>query len=57
MKDAETFIHTEEIADFFFRELIKRGYTPTEKELEELADITFEYLLAKKIIEEENECL
>lgn len=55
MKEVEVFIDTEEIAEFFFQQLIKRGYVPSEEELEELADITFEYLLEKSIIDEEVE--
>lgn len=55
MKEIEVFIDTEEIAEFFFHELIKRGYVPTEEELEEMADITFEYLIEKCIIDEEPE--
>ncbi|MDP4162546.1 MAG: YozD family protein [Bacillota bacterium] len=55
MKEVEVFIDTEEIAEFFFQQLIKRGYVPSEEELEELADITFEYLLEKCIIDEEVE--
>jgi hypothetical protein len=55
MKEIEVFIDTEEIAEFFFQELVKRGYVPTEEELEEIADITFEYLLDKCIIDEEVE--
>jgi hypothetical protein len=53
MKEIEVFIDTEEIAEFFFHELVRRGYVPTEEELEEIADITFEYLLDKCIINEE----
>jgi hypothetical protein len=55
MKEIEVFIDTEEIAEFFFQELVRRGYVPTEEELEEIADITFEYLLEKCIIDEEVE--
>jgi hypothetical protein len=55
LKEIEVFIDTEEIAEFFFQELVKRGYVPTEEELEEIADITFEYLLDKCIIDEEVE--
>ncbi|GEM_PF-271793 len=55
VREIDVFIDTEEIADFFFKELIRRGYAPTDTELEELADITFEYLLAKSIIDEEME--
>ncbi|MBH9968690.1 YozD-like protein [[Bacillus] enclensis] len=53
MREIEVFIDTEEIADFFMKELVQRGYVPSEEELEELADITFEYLIAKCIIDEE----
>lgn len=55
MREIEVFIDTEEIAEFFFQELLKRGYVPAEEELEEIADITFEYLVAKSIIDEETE--
>ncbi|KAB2333549.1 YozD family protein [Cytobacillus gottheilii] len=53
MREIEVFIDTEEIAEFFFHELAKRGYVPTEGELDDLADITFEYLLQKCIIDEQ----
>lgn len=53
MREIEVFIDTEEIAEFFFAELLKRGYVPTELEAEDLADITFDYLLKKSIIDEE----
>ncbi|MBS4173185.1 YozD family protein [Bacillus sp. FJAT-49736] len=53
MRDIEVFIDTEEIAEFFFNELVKRGYAPKAEELEEIADITFDYLIAKCIIDEE----
>ncbi|BCB04413.1 YozD family protein [Bacillus sp. KH172YL63] len=53
MREIEVFIDTEEIAEFFMKELIARGYVPSEDELEEIADITFEYLIAKCIIDEE----
>ena len=55
MKEIEVFINTDEIAELFFRELVRRGYVPDEEEVEELADITFEYLLEKCIIDEETE--
>lgn len=53
MKEIEVIIDTEEIAEFFYNELTKRGYVPGESELEELADITFDYLLNKCIIDED----
>ncbi|MBM4762005.1 YozD family protein [Bacillus sp. B15-48] len=55
MREIEVIIDTEEIAEFFFHELVRRGYVPNEEELEEIADITFEYLLDKCIIDEEVE--
>ncbi|MGD6803220.1 YozD family protein [Rossellomorea vietnamensis] len=53
MREIEVFIDTEEIAEFFFQELVRRGYVPSEVELEEIADITFEYLIEKCIIDED----
>lgn len=53
MREIEVIIDTDEIAEFFYRELVKRGYVPLEGELDDLADITFEYLLDKCIIDEE----
>ncbi len=53
VKEIEVIIDTEEIAEFFYNELTKRGYVPGESELEELADITFDYLLNKCIIDED----
>ena len=53
MKEIEVIIDTDEIAEFFFQELLKRGYIPSEDEIDDLADITFEYLLEKCIIDEE----
>ncbi|GER68534.1 hypothetical protein BpJC7_30160 [Weizmannia acidilactici] len=54
MENMDVYIDTEEIAAFFFKELVKRGFAPHEEELEEIADITFEYLLAKSIIDEDD---
>ncbi|MBM7584227.1 hypothetical protein JOC86_000764 [Bacillus pakistanensis] len=53
MREIEVFIDTEEIAEFFYQELMERGYVPSEEELEEIADITFEYLISKSIIAED----
>ena len=55
LREMEVVIDTEEIAEFFFQELLKRGYAPVVEELEEIADITFDYLLMKCIIDEELE--
>jgi hypothetical protein len=55
VKEIEVVIDTEEIAQFFYNELIRRGFVPTKVELEEIADITFDYLIEKCIIDEEYE--
>ncbi|WP_433742682.1 YozD family protein [Falsibacillus pallidus] len=55
MREIEVYIDTEEIAEFFLHQLVMRGYVPTEEELEEIADITFDYLIEKCIIDEEEE--
>lgn len=53
MREIEVIIDTDEIAEFFFQELLKRGYAPSEEEVDDLADITFDYLIEKCIIDEE----
>ncbi|MEK3886115.1 YozD family protein [Bacillus sp. FSL K6-3431] len=55
MREMEVFIDTEEIAEFFYRELLQRGYTPSEEEADVLADIAFDYLIEKNIIDEDYE--
>lgn len=52
VKEIEVVIDTEEIAEFFYNQLIRRGYVPELEEMEELADITFDYLLEKCMIDE-----
>jgi len=52
VREIEVVIDTEEIAEFFYQQLIHRGYVPEDVEIEELADITFEYLLEKCMIDE-----
>ncbi len=53
MKEIEVVIDTEEIAEFFYNELVRRGFVPTEREIEEMADIMFDYLIEKCIVDEE----
>lgn len=48
-------IDSEEIEKFLFANLLKRGYAPSVKEIEDIADIVFDYLVLKKIIEEDEE--
>ncbi|MBS4209847.1 YozD family protein [Bacillus sp. FJAT-50079] len=55
MGDLEVFIDTEEISEFFYEELLRRGFHVTEDEADVLADITFDYLIEKRIIDEEAE--
>ncbi|MCJ7841148.1 YozD family protein [Lederbergia sp. NSJ-179] len=53
MGEMEVYIDTEEIAEFIYHELMKRGFTPGNHEVLELADIMFDYLISKQIIDEE----
>lgn len=53
MEEKEVFIDTEEITEFLFNSLVQRGFAPKDNELEEIADIVFEYLLEKMDMEEE----
>jgi hypothetical protein len=46
---------TEEIADYLFKELVKLGYAPEEDELDDLAEIIFEFILEKVGAEEVDE--
>ncbi|MED3063488.1 YozD family protein, partial [Bacillus thuringiensis] len=40
MKEIEVVIDTEEIAEFFYEQLIERGYVPKREEIEDLAEKT-----------------
>ncbi|MEH7392597.1 YozD family protein [Bacillus sp. JJ1474] len=53
MKEIEITIDTQEIEDYLFQELIKRGFVPSKIEVEEISDIVFDYLISKEVIEEE----
>ncbi|WP_454844373.1 YozD family protein [Priestia megaterium] len=45
-------VNVVEIEEYFHQQLIKRGLIPTGKDAEEIADIVFNFLLEKEIIEE-----
>jgi len=53
LKEVELVIDTDELAEYFYQELIKRGFLPSQDEVFELADITFDFLIEKCVIEEE----
>ena len=53
-KEIEVHIDSEEISNYLFAELVKRGFSPTQDETDELADIVFDYLLDKNIIDEQD---
>ena len=55
MLDKEVIVDTKEIEDYFYKELIKRGFIPEKKEVEEIADIVFDYLLSIGVLEEEDD--
>lgn len=52
-KEIEIIVDTELIAQFFYGQLLKLGYTPTENEVDDIAEITFDYLVELGIVEEE----
>jgi hypothetical protein len=39
-----------EIKEFFFEELLERGYVPTDEEVRDIADIMFDFLVEKSVI-------
>lgn len=51
----EISIDTEEMAEYVYQQLTLRGYHITEDEADEIADIMFDYLLEKSVIDEEKE--
>ena len=53
MKLINLVINTEEIEQFLFSKLIRKGFVPTEDELEGIADVVFDYFIHKGIIEED----
>ncbi|WP_456279102.1 YozD family protein [Bacillus sp. AK128] len=52
MKEIEVVIDTEELAEFIYEQLLLRGYVPSDEEVEEVADVVFDYLLTKQVVEE-----
>jgi hypothetical protein len=52
-KVIEITVDTDEMTEYLFANLIKRGLAPTNKEVEVISDIMFDFLVHKEIIEEE----
>jgi YozD-like protein len=55
MREEVIYVDTEEIKGFFMQELMQRGFVPSENELMNIADITFDFLVAKRIIDQESD--
>jgi hypothetical protein len=53
-KEIEIEITNDEISEFVATKLYEHGMIPTDKEIELLGDIFFDYLVHKGIIEEED---
>jgi hypothetical protein len=51
--EVEITIDTEELSEYFMEKLIQKGYVPDEDILDALANITFDFLIDKGIINEE----
>jgi len=51
-REIEVVIDTEEIAEYFYVRLVEHGLAVKEDDLAVLADITFDYLIEKAIIDE-----
>jgi hypothetical protein len=51
----EIMFDTEEIEEFLHNSLIKRGLAPSEEDVETLADIFFDFLIEKGVIDELDE--
>lgn len=47
-EEIEIVIDTDEIEEFLLYELVQKGYAPGKREVEDIADILFEYLVNKK---------
>lgn len=54
-EEFEVHIDTEEIESFLYKNLIARGFVPEEEEIQELADIVFDFLIEKMFISEDEE--
>ncbi len=52
MKEIEVIIDTDELAEFIYEQLLLRGYVPSDEEVEEVADVVFDYLLSRHVVEE-----
>jgi hypothetical protein len=48
------FVDEEQIGNFFYNELISRGYAPGEAEIEDLSEIAFDLLVELGIVQEES---
>lgn len=49
----EVLIDTEEISEYLFDALVEFGLVPTEEEVDLIADLMFDFLIAKSFIDEE----
>lgn len=45
-------VDTDELREFIYNGLIEKGFIPSDLEAEEIADICFDYMVEKDIIDE-----
>jgi hypothetical protein len=52
MEEKEIYIDSLEIANHLWGKLVAKGYTPSADEIFDLADIFFDYLVEKSVVED-----
>jgi hypothetical protein len=48
---AMNILYEADLQEYIFKELVKRGYAPTEEEADEVGSICFDYLFEKGVLE------
>lgn len=54
-KEIEIYIDTEDIGNYLFEKLTRKGKILSEDDLDTLADIFFDYLIDKGVLEEQDD--
>jgi hypothetical protein len=54
-REIEFIIDTVEMGEYILEKLIKKGFIPTDEEIDTISDIVFDYLVHKSVVEEVDE--